>query len=130
VLFVRALLAFLILPAWIAFAIPLVWLRGDRPFHADGLWVLVPGVVVLLECVREFYVNGKGTLAPWDPPRRLVTTGLYRWSRNPMYVGVLLTNAGWAVGYRSWMIAGYAGVTFLPFHLRVLRGAHPQANIQ
>jgi protein-S-isoprenylcysteine O-methyltransferase Ste14 len=31
-------------------------------------------------------VRGRGTLAPVDPPRELVATGLYRWVRNPMYV--------------------------------------------
>ena len=104
-LFLRALLSFLVLPGMIAFAIPLVWLAPGRLFHFDGLFVLVPGVAILLECVREFYVNGKGTLAPWDPPRHLVTSGLYRWSRNPMYVGVLLTILGWAVALRSIRIA-------------------------
>lgn len=109
----------------IAFVIPLVWLRGLRPFHADGLWLLVPGGLVVLECVREFYANGKGTLAPWDPPRRLVTAGLYRRSRNPMYVGVLLIIAGWAVAYRSPVLAGYAALTALMFHFRVLLYEEP-----
>ena len=124
-LFLRALLSFLILPGMIAFAIPLVWLGAGRPFHADGLLVLLPGTAVLRECVREFYANGRGTLAPWDPPRHLVTNGLYRWSRNPMYVGVLLTIAGWAVGLRSGVIAGYAVLTALLFHFRVLLYEEP-----
>jgi len=125
VLFLRALLSFLVLPGMIAFAIPLAWLAPGRLFHFDGLFVLVPGVAILLECVREFYVNGKGTLAPWDPPRHLVTSGLYRWSRNPMYVGVLLTILGWAVALRSGVIAGYAVATLGLFHLRVLLYEEP-----
>jgi len=125
VLFLRALLSFLVLPGMIAFAIPLAWLAPGRVFHSDGLVVLVPGVAVLLECVREFYVNGKGTLAPWDPPRHLVTGGLYRWSRNPMYVGVLLTIVGWAVGLRSGVVAAYAVATLGLFHLRVVRYEEP-----
>ena len=48
--------------------------------------LLLPGIGLLLWCVREFYVRGKGTLAPWDPPRHLVASGLYRISRNPMYL--------------------------------------------
>ena len=124
-LFLRALLSFLVLPGMIAFAIPLAWLAPGRLFHFDGLFVLVPGVAILLECVREFYVNGKGTLAPWDPPRHLVTGGLYRWSRNPMYVGVVLTIVGWAVGLRSGVVAAYAVATLLLFHLRVVLYEEP-----
>ena len=126
VLFLRALLSFLILPGMVAFAIPLLWLGGmQRLFHLDGLWLLVPGAVLLLECVREFSVRGRGTLAPWDPPRHLVTDGLYRWSRNPMYVGVLLILCGWALGFRSVVLWGYAAVTFLIFHARVVLYEEP-----
>jgi len=125
VLLLRALLYFLLFPGMVAFVIPLVWLARGRTFHFDGLLVLVPGVAILLECVREFYVNGKGTLAPWDPPRHLVAGGLYRWSRNPMYVGVLLTILGWAIALRSGVVAGYAVATFAMFHLRVLLYEEP-----
>lgn len=126
VLFLRAVLSFLILPGMVAFAIPLVFLGGlYHPFHKDGLWLVVPGTILLVECVREFYVRGKGTLAPWDPPRHLVTDDLYRWSRNPMYVGVLLVLCGWAVGYRSVVLGVYAALTFLLFHARVVRYEEP-----
>lgn len=36
-------------------------------------------------------------LAPWDPPKRLVIVGLYRFVRNPMYVAVLTILMGWAL---------------------------------
>ncbi len=89
---------------------------------------LVPvttGVFVLLWCVRDFYVAGRGTLAPWAPPRRLVRTGLYRFSRNPMYVGVLSILVGWATGFRSWPLALYAAFVALGFHLRVVLYEEP-----
>src|SRR5262245_37642471 len=73
--FVRAVLAFLALPGVVAFAIPLLWLQsaGYRHLaHPGGLVILVMGVAGLLWCVRDFYVSGKGTLAPWSPPRELV----------------------------------------------------------
>ena len=124
-LFLRALLSLLVLPGTVAYAIPLVWLGGGHLFHPDGLLLVVPGTLVLLECVREFYVRGRGTLAPWDPPRRLVTDGLYRWSRNPMYVGVVLVVCGWALGLRSVVVGAYAALTFLAFHVRVLTYEEP-----
>src|SRR5262245_59577690 len=99
-LFLRALLAFLALPGVVAIAIP-AWmtaraLSGGEAFRVTGLAPLIAGFILLLWCVRDFYVAGKGTLAPWSPPRNLVTVGLYRLSRNPMYVAVALMLVGWS----------------------------------
>ena len=125
-LFVRAVIAFMVLPGMVGFFMPLVWFRpSGRAFDPIGLVLLVPGLVVLLWCVREFYVSGKGTLAPWEPPRTLVVTGLYRYSRNPMYVGVVLIVWGWALGFQaSWLVI-YALVVMVGFHLRVLLNEEP-----
>jgi protein-S-isoprenylcysteine O-methyltransferase Ste14 len=75
---------------------------------------------MLAACVHRFAVQGRGTLAPWDPPERLVVQGLYRWVRNPMYVGVLLVLAGWAICFRSTTLATYALIVGVGFHLRVV----------
>jgi len=105
-----ALLAFLVLPGTVAFAVPLLLLRPTAPgsFSLQGLLLLVVGLVLLLWCVRDFYVTGKDTLAPWAPPENLVTVGLYRVSRNPMYVAVVTILWGWAIGFRSRPLAIYA----------------------
>jgi protein-S-isoprenylcysteine O-methyltransferase Ste14 len=127
-LLLNAILAFLALPCTVALVVPLVVLRpADRshPFATTGLVVLVLGSVVLLWCVRDFYVSGKGTLAPWAPPQQLVQVGLYRHSRNPMYIGVLLIVAGWALGFRSPALWTYALVLAIGFHLRVVLGEEP-----
>jgi protein-S-isoprenylcysteine O-methyltransferase Ste14 len=83
------------------------------------------GSVLLLVCVREFYVAGRGTLAPWAPPTSLVATGPYKWSRNPMYVAVLLILTGWAIGFQSWDMALYAVVVAVVFHVRVVLHEEP-----
>jgi protein-S-isoprenylcysteine O-methyltransferase Ste14 len=75
---------------------------------------------VLLWCVRDFYVSGRGTLAPWDPPQRLVRVGLYRFTRNPMYVGVLLIVSGWSLLAGSPRLAWYTAILAVAFHLRVV----------
>lgn len=126
-LFVRALLAFLALPGVVAFLGPalLVPQTATGAFHISGIAPFAAGVIVLLWCVRDFHVAGKGTLAPWDPPRHLVRVGLYRYSRNPMYVGVLLILIGWTAGFRTRSLVVYTIVVAILFHLRVLLYEEP-----
>src|ERR1700758_3513308 len=59
-----------------------------------GLALLASGAGVAIWCVVIFALFGKGTPAPFDPPRRLVTEGPYRFTRNPIYLGAALALAG------------------------------------
>ena len=71
-LLARAMLAFLICPGTVAFFVPLFLLAPGGPgsfVDALGLIPFVVGLGLLLWCVREFYVAGRGTLAPWAPPQ-------------------------------------------------------------
>ena len=124
VLLLRAIAAFLALPGLVAGAVPLLialpLIRGGQPFRLVALVPLLLGLALLLWCARVFLVLGRGTLAPWDPPRALVTGGPYRVTRNPMYVAVALMLLGWAIGFASWGLLVYAGVVVIAFHLRVL----------
>ena len=127
-MFARALIAFVALPGVVAFAIPGAWLwfsANRHPLHPLALALVAAGCMALLWCVRDFYVAGRGTLAPWSPPERLVVVGLYRFSRNPMYVAVALTLLGWAVSYGSSSLMGYALAVVVAFHLRVVYGEEP-----
>jgi protein-S-isoprenylcysteine O-methyltransferase Ste14 len=133
VLFLRALMAFLILPGTFAGLVPACIVAGDSWRAGGSLPGLVPlaiGLAILLWCVRDFYVAGKGTLAPWDPPRRLVIVGLYRFVRNPMYVGILVLLIGWAWWAGSWMLACYAALLGVAFHLRVVLYEEPRLRRQ
>ncbi len=73
------------IPRWIAVA------RGVtlelRP-NAAALALMTVGAAIMVRCVFDFAWTGRGTPAPFDPPRHLVVRGLYRWVRNPMYVGM------------------------------------------
>lgn len=128
-MFLRALMAFMILPFIVAGLIPLVLASLDpwsgHCFVFFGIPVAGLGLAVLLCCVREFYVSGKGTLAPWDPPKNLVTSGPYRYSRNPMYVGVLTLICGWALLSGSPLIACYMLLFTIIFPLRVVHYEEP-----
>jgi protein-S-isoprenylcysteine O-methyltransferase Ste14 len=127
VLFIRALISFLVLPGVVGFLVPALLAppSNARTFHAIGVAPFVAGVVLLLWCVREFYVAGKGTLAPWDPPRHLVISGPYRFSRNPMYVGVALILIGWAMTFETRALWVYALIVIVAFHLRVVLAEEP-----
>ncbi len=133
VLALRALLSFLILPTTVAAIAPWLLLGLDEwraDGHASGYAVLTLGLVVLIWCVRDFYASGRGTLAPWDPPKRLVVAGLYRVSRNPMYVGVLTTIVGEALLFGSLVLGGYAIALAIVFHLRVVLHEEPWLRSQ
>ena len=65
-----------------------------------GVVPLLLGGYVALRCAFEFAWRGRGTPAPFDPPRRLVISGLYRYVRNPMYSGMALFMIG------EWLIWG------------------------
>lgn len=116
------------MPGVVAFGVPLWILARERRLgviQPGGLLVLALGVVGLLWCVRDFLVSGKGTLAPWDPPRELVVGGLYRFSRNPMYLSVLLVLLGWAVTSGLAVLYAYVAALAVAFHVRVVLGEEP-----
>ncbi len=73
------------IPRWIAAA------RGvtlELRTNAAALALMIVGAAIVVRCVFDFAWTGRGTPAPFDPPRQLVVCGLYRWVRNPMYVGM------------------------------------------
>jgi protein-S-isoprenylcysteine O-methyltransferase Ste14 len=85
-----------------------------------GMAVGACGAVVALWCILTFAFVGKGTPAPFDPPRRLVVQGPYRLVRNPMYIGAALALAGAALFYRSAGLLAYAALFLLACHLFVV----------
>ena len=123
--FLHALAAFLLLPGIVAFVVPWLWRPHGARVNPAGFVALGVGVVLLLWCVRDFYVIGRGSLAPRAPPERLVVVGLYRYSRNPMYVAVLMILVGWAWLFGSRTLWIYAAGIAIAFHLRVVFGEEP-----
>src|SRR5207237_9567775 len=85
-----------------------------------GMMMVTIGTVIALWCVFTFVFIGKGTPAPFDPPRKLVIRGTYRFVRNPMYIGAGMTLAGAALYYESLSISIYTWFFFLIAHLCVV----------
>ena len=90
-----------------------------------GLTLVVLGITLAILCVLTLAVIGKGTPAPFDPPRRLVMAGPYRFVRNPMYIGAGLALFGAAIFYRSLALALYAAVFVIITHLFVMLYEEP-----
>ncbi len=110
----RHVLAIVVLPGTVAVTVPL-WLArrngvtvswptnpASGLLAAVGLAALAVGVALFIASLRGFATQGEGTLAPWDPPRRLVVRGPYRYVRNPMISGVTFIVFGEALVLRSW----------------------------
>jgi protein-S-isoprenylcysteine O-methyltransferase Ste14 len=129
----RALLAVLVLPGIFAGILPWVIAAHD-PWrdegHDLGAVVLGAGIGIVILCVRDFLVIGRGTLAPWDPPKKLIVVGLYKHVRNPMYVGVLTIILGTAICTGSPAVFVYGILVALVFHLRVVLYEEPRLAAQ
>jgi protein-S-isoprenylcysteine O-methyltransferase Ste14 len=90
-----------------------------------GLVVGVAGGALAVWCVLTFALVGKGTPAPFDPPRKLVVEGPYRFVRNPMYLGAGLALGGAAIFYRSVPLLGYLGLFLIATHAFVVWHEEP-----
>ncbi len=92
----------------------------ENPFHIwqySGLVIFIAGWGIVIYCVYRFAIEGKGTLSPADPTKNLVIKGLYRYSRNPMYIGVVLALAGISLFATSLMLGIYSLLIFIIFDL-------------
>lgn len=94
-------------------------------FRFIGLAPIASGAIIYIWCAWDFGRHGKGTPAPIDPPRYLVVKGLYKLTRNPMYVGVWLALVGEAVLFESANLIIYALFVLFAFHLRVVYYEEP-----
>ena len=95
---------------------PRISLGDGSPLRWLGALLALLGWGLLLWCARDFALRGRGTPAPYDAPRSLVTSGLYQFVRNPMYVSVLTAIFGQAIWYRSINVAVYGAIVALFFH--------------
>jgi protein-S-isoprenylcysteine O-methyltransferase Ste14 len=130
-LLMKNLLFTLLVPGTVAFYLP-YWIgsRHATAPPAGALALAAPllfaGAAIYLWCLWDFGTAGRGTPAPIDPPTRLVARGLYRYVRNPMYVGVLTAIAGWLVAFRSTDVLVYGLVVACIVGAFVLLVEEPQ----
>ncbi len=85
-----------------------------------GILLCVAGGALAVWCILTFALVGRGTPAPFDPPRKLVVQGPYRYVRNPMYIGAATALCGAAIFYRSIPLFGYVGLFLIATHVFVV----------
>jgi len=116
-LLLRNLLFTILQPGVVTVLIPFLILYYSRTEVLPERWtalnilgavLMVAGTCILLNCVLRFATDGRGTISPIDPTKKLVIRGLYKYSRNPMYVGVMFIMIGEAVFIWSLALAIYA----------------------
>jgi protein-S-isoprenylcysteine O-methyltransferase Ste14 len=114
-------LFFAVAPGVVAGLVPW-WLTGWRvrgplahwaPVRVAGVIMLTAGAVVLAQAFVRFVAEGRGTPAPVAPTERLVTGGLYRHVRNPMYVAVVAVITGQALALGQPVLLGYAAAVWI-----------------
>lgn len=123
-LFLKNLAFTLVVPGTVAVYLPWVIARG-KPIGSLGaalpaVVLLIIGGAMYLWCLWDFATFGRGTPAPIDAPKRLVVRGLYRYTRNPMYVAVLTFILGWGVLFELLSLVLYALAVGVVVHLFVL----------
>ena len=91
-----------------------------------GLVLAATGFALAAWTTRLFVTEGRGTPAPWAPPRKLVVRGPYRHVRNPMISGVLLMLVAESHLFGSWPVAGWMLVFFLVSTIYMARVEEPQ----
>ena len=116
-LFVGLVLVFL--PARVLSSSGVVQPAGTGQWQIAGMLVGAAGAALCLACISTFALVGKGTPAAFDPPRRLVRQGPYRFVRNPMYLGAALAMGGAALFYQSFALLAYIAAFLLATHLLV-----------
>ena len=132
-LLLRNLVFTVLQPGLVAVVIPYYILDGEttleKPWQLHtylGIIVFALGLIVMLRCILQFALEGKGTLSPIDPTKRLVVRGLYRYSRNPMYVGVMMILIGEAIITKSATLWIYLSIIFLAFNLFIMLHEEPR----
>src|SRR5271166_2368468 len=131
-LFVRGVIFSFLVPGVVGFVVPAVLCNGCTSalgWRALGWMPVLIGAAIYGSCLLRFLGAG-GTPAIFftrhlkfaigEEPPRLVREGLYRFSRNPMYLGVLLAVFGQAIAFASTPIMLYGIALGLLFHFAVV----------
>lgn len=132
-LFIKSILFSLVVPGTVAVIIPLSIspkIREDAWLFLPGGLFLLIGFVIYCWCVWDFIIYGQGTPAPINAPKHLVIKGLYQYTRNPMYLGVLMIIFGWTLFFSSLFLMAYGLCIAIFFQLLIVFYEEPSLQRQ
>ena len=101
------------------------WAGAPSWSELAGFGLVIFGFALVVWCLVTFAFTGRGTAAPFDPPRRLVVVGPYRFVRNPIYIGAVIAMLGAAMVLWSGWLVLYALVVLIATHLLVILYEEP-----
>lgn len=87
-------------------------------YLAFPLWLM--GTLIIVSCSIDIIRKGRGTPAHFDPPKALIINGLYRYVRNPIYLGALTILLGYILWFGSPWVTLYSLFAFLGFHFLII----------
>ena len=132
-LWIRGIFFTILVPGTVAGYVPYLFMRNRVPdlkigsFHPIGFYIMCTGIFIYLWTAVSFLLRGKGTPAIWfakaisfiigEEPVKMVSSGLYRYSRNPMYIGVMTTIAGEGIYFQYSILLWYALSLFIFYTL-------------
>jgi protein-S-isoprenylcysteine O-methyltransferase Ste14 len=91
-----------------------------------GILLISIGLVLITATTFLFAQIGEGSAAPWDPPKNLVVHGIYRYTRNPMVLGVLFTVLGECILTLSIPLFLLFLFLFIGNHILFVKGEEPE----
>jgi len=134
-LFIRNLIFTILQPGLVVGLVP-YWLIRNKvdslfvfPLKVHqyvGALIFILGWYLIFYCVYRFAIEGRGTLSPADPTKNLVVKGIYRYSRNPMYIGVTLALVGEVIFTLSSALLVYSTIVFIAFNLFIILVEEPR----
>lgn len=133
-LFLRNLIFTILQPGVVCIGIPWLILNNIKEllsktpsfvFLVACVFMLV-GTCILFYSIYLFATIGHGTLSPLDPTKNLVQTGLYKYSRNPMYVGVMLILLSECLLFQNQHLLNYTLAVFILFNIFIIFVEEPR----
>jgi len=135
-IWIKGIIFTILVPGTVAGYIPYSLIQNRTPdldtgrWHYAGLPIFIAGLFVYAVTAASFVLRGKGTPAIWfteaigwligKEPLKMVSSGLYRYSRNPMYLGVMTTVLGEGLFWGHTILLRYVVILFISFHLVVI----------
>jgi len=116
-----------LIPLWIIGGdINVIIFEFEKLHQLAGVFLFIAGFIIMTWCIVNFAVKGRGTLSPIAPTKKLVVSGLYRFSRNPMYIGVMLLLIGETLFFSSRSLCLYSFIVFVGFNIFIIAREEPR----